>query len=217
MVEFGHVLGFLEPWVHRYGVVAVFGILTFESCGIPLPGESLLIAAAILSGRGDISFAGLFFSAWAGSVLGDNIGYLIGRMLGHKLLWRYGGKIGLTAERLAKVEGIFARYGPATVGFARFFNILRQLNGIFAGIMKMEWRRFLVFNALGGALWVLVWTLAGYNLGVHEADIAALVHKVGFWGIIFAVTGLIVILTFIYGRRIVARLRIGSAGKTNDS
>jgi membrane protein DedA with SNARE-associated domain len=217
MVEFGHVLDFLEPWIHHYGVAAVFGILTIESCGIPLPGESLLIAAAILSSRGDMSFAGLFFSAWAGAVLGDNIGYLIGRMLGHKLLWRYGGKIGLTAERLGKVEAIFARYGPATVGFARFFNILRQLNGIFAGTMKMDWWRFLVFNTIGGALWVLVWMSAGYNLGVHGEDIAALVHKVGFWGMIFAVTGLIVILTFIYGRRIFARLRTGPPGKTNDN
>ena len=71
-----------------------------------------LIVAAILSGRGDISFARLFFSAWAGAVFGHDIGYLIGRMLGHKLLWRYGGKIVLNAELLGKVEAIFARDGP---------------------------------------------------------------------------------------------------------
>jgi membrane protein DedA with SNARE-associated domain len=206
-MEFGHVLGFLEPWVHHYGAATVFVILTLESFGIPLPGESLLITAAILSGRGDMSFTVLFFSAWAGAVLGDNIGYLIGRMLGHTLLWRYGGKVGLTAERLGKVRAIFTRYGPATVVFARFLNILRQLNGIFAGTMKMDWWRFLVFNTCGGALWVLVWTSAGYSLGLHGAGIAALVHKVGLLGVIFAVTVLIVILTFIYGRRILTRLK----------
>jgi len=216
-MEFGHVLGFLEPWVHHYGPATVFVILTLESFGIPLPGESLLIAAAILSGRGDMSFTVLFFSAWAGAVIGDNIGYLIGRMLGHKLLWRYGGKVGLTAERLGKVQAIFAHYGPAAVVFARFLNILRQLNGIFAGTMKMDWWRFLVFNTVGGALWVLVWTLAGYGLGLHGEDIAALVHKVGLWGMIFVVSGLIVILTFIYGRRIFTRLRAGLTGKANDS
>jgi len=138
-------------------------------------------------------------------------------MLGHKLLWRYGGMIGLTAERLGKVQAIFARYGQTVVVFARFLNILRQLNGVFAGTMKMDWWLFLVFNTFGGALWVLVWTSAGYSLGAHGADIAALVHKVGFLGMIFAVTGLIVILIFIYGRRIVARQRKGPTDKTRDS
>jgi membrane protein DedA with SNARE-associated domain len=114
MTEFGHVLRGLEPWLHHYGVVAVFFILTFESLGLPLPGESLLIVAAILAGRGDISFSGLFFAAWAGAVIGDNIGYVIGRMLGRNLLRRYGRKIGLTAERLNKVEVAFAYYGPLT-------------------------------------------------------------------------------------------------------
>src|ERR1039458_5882519 len=111
MVGLGHELGRLVPWIHHYGVAAVCVILVFESLGIPLPGESLLIVAAILAGRGDISFPGLLVAAWAGAVLGDNIGYLIGRILGHRLVWRYGRKIGLTAERLRKVEAVFVRYG----------------------------------------------------------------------------------------------------------
>jgi membrane protein DedA with SNARE-associated domain len=216
MAEFGHVLGTLEPWIHQYGVAAVFLILTFESLGMPLPGESLMIVAAILAGRGDISFAGVFFSAWAGAVIGDNIGYLIGRKLGHNLLCRYGGKIGLNAERIRKVEAVFARYGPVTVGFARFFNVLRQLNGVVAGTLEMDWRWFLAFNALGGALWVLVWTMVGFYLGLHGADIAALVHKVGFLAAVLVLIVLIVILTYLYGHRIFARLRRDMAGKTKD-
>jgi membrane protein DedA with SNARE-associated domain len=91
--------------------------------------------------------------AWAGAVIGDNIGYVIGRTFGRAVVLRFGGRIGITADRLRKVEDVFARYGPVTVGFARFFPILRQLNGVVAGTLAMEWRRFLLFNALGGALW----------------------------------------------------------------
>jgi hypothetical protein len=101
VAEFDHIFITLKPWIREYGVAAVFVILTFESFGVPLPGESLLIVAAILAAHGDISFPSLFISAWAGAVIGDNIGYLIGWKFGHKLVWQLGGKIGLSAERLA--------------------------------------------------------------------------------------------------------------------
>jgi membrane protein DedA with SNARE-associated domain len=201
MTEFGHLLGMLEPWIHQYGGAAVFLILALESFGFPLPGESLLIVASVLAGRGDISYLTLFLSAWAGAVAGDSIGYLIGRKFGRALLLRHGGKVGLNAERLAKVEAVFTRYGPAAVGFARFFNVLRQLNGIVAGSMRMPWPRFLVFNALGGALWVLTWTVVGYYVGLHGADIAALTHKLGYVGIAVTVIAGAALLAYIYRRR----------------
>jgi membrane protein DedA with SNARE-associated domain len=206
VAEFGYVLGLLEFWIHQYGGVAILLILTFESFGLPLPGESLLIVAAILAARGDLSFLSLFVCAWAGAVLGDNIGYIIGRMFGHRFLWRYGKKIGLNAERLHRVEAVFARYGPLTVCFARFINMIRQLTGIVAGTLQMDWRRFLLFNALGGALWVLAWTMAGFYLGSHGADIAVLVHKLGVFGAIAFLTALIVVVAYLYGHRAFARL-----------
>lgn len=186
MSELHHILGAMGPWLHAYGSAAVFVILTLESLGLPLPGESLLIVAAILAGRGDISFPVLLLSAWAGAVAGDNIGYLIGRTLGHRLLYRYGGKVGIKAERLQKVEATFARYGAVTVGAARFFNILRQLNGVVAGSLEMHWLKFLFFNALGGAVWVGAWTAAGYYLGKSDTKIEALVHKFGLYGAVVA-------------------------------
>jgi membrane protein DedA with SNARE-associated domain len=79
MTEFGHLLGMLEPYVHQYGVAAVFLILMLESLGLPLPGESLLIVASILAGRGGLSYVALFLAGWTGAVIGDSIGYLIGR------------------------------------------------------------------------------------------------------------------------------------------
>ena len=201
MTEFEHLLGLLEPWVQEYGVAAVFLILMLESFGMPLPGESLLIVASIVAGRGDLSFVALFFAAWAGAVVGDSIGYLIGRKLGGSLLRHYGGKIGLTSERLATVEAAFARWGPLAVAFARFFNVLRQLNGVVAGSLKMPWRKFLLFNALGGAAWVLAWTVVGYYIGLHGAGIAALMHKVGYAGAIVALAAVFTALALMFWRR----------------
>jgi membrane protein DedA with SNARE-associated domain len=216
MTEFHHILGNLEPWVHEYGAAAIFLILILESFGAPLPGESLLIVATILAGRGELSFPALLFSAWAGAVTGDNIGYLIGRRLGHKLLLRIGGMVGLKSDRLRKVEAIFARYGPLTVCFARFFSVLRQLNGVVAGSLEMDWRRFLVFNALGGALWVIVWTMAGFYLGKHGSDIAAVVHKLGLFGAIFVLITLTAILIFLFVYRIIGKSRSEAAGKSEN-
>jgi len=201
MTEFEHLLGLLEPWIREYGVAAVFLILMLESFGMPLPGESLLIVASILSGRGELSFVALFFAAWAGAVVGDSIGYLIGRKLGGVLLRRYGSKVGLTAERLSKVEAAFARWGPLAVAFARFFNVLRQLNGVVAGSLKMPWPKFLFFNALGGAAWVLTWTIVGYYIGLHGAGIATLMHKVGYAGAIVVLVAVLSILMFMHWRR----------------
>ncbi len=207
MTEFEHQLAALGPWIHHYGVAAVFLILTFESLGMPLPGESLLVVAAVLAGRGEISLPGLLFSAWAGAVIGDNIGYQGGRMLGHRLVWRYGEKVGLTAERLNKIETIFVRYGPVTVVFARFLNVLRQLNGVIAGTMQMKWWRFLTFNALGGALWVLAWVAAGFYLGSHGAGIAVLIHKSRLLGMFAFLVALIAGVGYFICRRLFARLR----------
>src|SRR5580704_14615979 len=194
MVEIEHLLGNLEPLVHAYGAAAVMVILTFESLGAPLPGESLLIFASVLAGRGELSLLPLMLGAWAGAVLGDNIGYLIGRRLGRTIVLRYGSKIGINADRLNRVEAFFRRYGPATVAFARFVNVLRQLNGVVAGMLKMEWKRFLVFNALGGALWVSAWTLTGFYLGEHGSDIKAVAHDLERGGAILALAVLIAAL-----------------------
>ena len=182
MTAIEHAFGNLMPLLQEYGVAAVAIILMLESIGLPLPGESLLILASVLAARGDLSFPSLLVLAWAGAVLGDNIGYVIGRTFGRAVVLRFGGRIGITADRLRKVEAVFARYVPVTVGFARFFPILRQLNGVVAGTLAMEWRRFLLFNALGGALWVLVWSLLGFYLGAHVGDLAALAHDFGMVG-----------------------------------
>jgi membrane protein DedA with SNARE-associated domain len=199
--ELGQLIGSLEHFIRAYGVAAVMTIVALEALGLPLPGETLLIFAAVLAGRGDMSLPALLIFAWVGSMLGDNIGYWIGRKLGRAAVSRYGAWIGLTAARFDAVEAMFARYGAVTVAFARFVNVLRQLNGVVAGTLGMAWRRFLVFNALGAALWVALWVLGTFYLGEHMSTIVLLAHRGGIVAGVLAAVALLVALVFFVRRR----------------
>nr|WP_207199401.1 DedA family protein [Rhodoplanes elegans] len=186
-----HLAAALEPLIRDYGAGAVAVIILFESFGVPLPGETLLVFASVLAGRGELSLPTLMVGAWAGAVAGDNVGYLIGRYGGRALVLRFGAAIGLDAARLATVEAAFARWGPVTVAGARFVAVLRQLNGIVAGTLGMEWPRFLVFNAIGAALWVGAWMTLGYVAGEHADALLGTARR--FWPA-FAITVAVVVL-----------------------
>ncbi len=190
MSEFSYLVGEFEGFVQGYGVLAVTVILLLEAVGFPVPGESLLIFSALMASRHEMSLPALLISAWAGSVMGDNIGYLIGRKLGRAAVTRYGSKIGLTPARFDKIEAIFTKFGPLTVVFARFVNVLRQLNGVVAGTLGMHWLRFLTYNAIGAALWVGFWVLVPYYLGGHHV-FAAIAQKLGWAGAIAAILAFI--------------------------
>jgi membrane protein DedA with SNARE-associated domain len=194
----GDIAGDLEPFVRQYGVFAVSLILALESLGLPLPGETLLIFASVLAHHGEISLPALLIFAWAGSVLGDNVGYLIGKTICQATIVRYGGKIGLTEARINAVEETFSRYGPATVVFARFFPVLRQLNGIVAGALRMPWGRFLLFNAIGAAMWVGVWVSIVY-FSAHTVAAAQFANNIVFT---VAAIGLIVLVVSLVVRRL---------------
>jgi membrane protein DedA with SNARE-associated domain len=167
---------------------------------VPLPGETLLIFASVLTHRGEMSLPALLIFAWAGSVIGDNIGYLIGKTICRATIIGYGGKIGLTNARISTAEGIFSRYGSATVLFARFFPVLRQLNGIVAGALGMSWWRFLLFNAIGAALWVGAWVFIATYFSAHAAATAHFANK-----LIFAAVALGLVILLV--RLVVRRLR----------
>jgi membrane protein DedA with SNARE-associated domain len=204
MEHLGHFGEDLATLTKEYGLFAVFAILALEALGAPLPGETLLIFASVLVARGEMSLPALLLSAWTGSVLGDNVGYFIGRTVGRATLSRYGAKIGLTEARMSEIERVFLRYGAATVLFARFFSILRQLNGIVAGMLKMPWWRFLVFNALGAALWVSVWVFAATYFSRYLAVVGQLAHHTDLVAMALGIGALIVLLTLF-----VRRLRRG--------
>jgi membrane protein DedA with SNARE-associated domain len=161
----------------RYGYGAVFVAIFLEDFGLPMPGETLLIAASIGAGRGNLSLAVVAMLAWMAAVLGDNVGYLIGRFGGRRLVERYGRYVLLTPARLARAEAAFQRRGGWVVVFARFLQILRQLNGIIAGTAGMRWWRFLLFNSLGAAAWVGFWGTLFFLLGRRTRSIVALVKR----------------------------------------
>ena len=176
MEEIGQLVAGLESFVRNYGAFAVMPILAIEAVGAPVPGESLLIFASVLAGRGEMSLPSLLIFAWGGSVVGDNLGYLVGRKLGRGTILRYGAKVGLTDERVKGIEHVYVRYGSATVLFARFFSILRQLNGIVAGMLGMSWWRFVLLDAVGAALWVTIWVFAPAYFSEHLTFIVGLAH-----------------------------------------
>lgn len=170
-------LAHLAPVLDHYGYLAVGGFVLLEDFGIPVPGETILIAAAVYAGAGRLSVIGVGLVAFVAAVLGDNLGYVIGRFGGRALVLRYGRYVMLTSERLDKAEGFFCRHGGKVVVAARFIEGLRQVNGIVAGTVRMPWRQFLMFNAVGAALWVGVWTSAGYLAGNHIGTIYAQVTR----------------------------------------
>jgi membrane protein DedA with SNARE-associated domain len=198
--DIGQLIAGLENFVRHYGAFAVMLILAIEAIGAPVPGETLLIFASVLAGRGEMSLPALLVFAWIGSVIGDNLGFLIGRKLGRKTVLRYGAKVGLTNERFSKIENNYVRYGSATVSFARFFSILRQLNGIVAGILGMSWLRFVLFDAVGAALWVTVWVFLPAYFSEHLAFIVTLAHhKIVVMSFLIAV-GLILLVAYFIRR-----------------
>lgn len=167
-----------DALVQHYGVAAIAGLLFLESLGLPLPGETLLIAGAFMAGQGRLQLAPLIAAAWIAATAGDNVGYAIGRFGGHRLVVRFGARIGITAERLARMTGFFEHYGGGIVLVARFFAIARQLNGLVAGIVYMPWWRFGLFNAVGAALWVCAWGLGVFFFGRELQLASPWLHRV---------------------------------------
>ncbi len=157
----------LAPLLDHYGYLAVGGLILVEDFGVPSPGETVLIAASVYAGAGRLNIVAVGVIAVLAAVVGDNIGYVIGRFGGHALVLRFGKYVLLTGERLEKAERFFARHGSRIVVVARFVEGLRQANGIIAGIAEMPWPRFLAFNAIGATLWVGTWSSVGYLAGNH--------------------------------------------------
>lgn len=161
------LLASLAPVLDHYGYLAVAGFVFLEDFGVPVPGETILIAAAVYAGAHRLNVVAVGLIAVAAAIVGDNVGYAIGHFGGHPLVARFGRYVFLTEERLEKAEAFFRRHGGKVVTVARFIEGLRQANGIIAGITDMYWPRFLLFNALGATLWVAVWLTVGYAAGSH--------------------------------------------------
>ena len=202
------LLAHLAPLLDHYGYVAIGSFVMLEDFGVPVPGETILIAAAVYAGAGRLNVFAVGLIAVAAAVVGDNIGYAIGRFGGRALVLRFGKYVFLTSERLDKAESFFSRYGGIVVTVARFIEGLRQANGIVAGISEMPWPRFLAFNALGAALWVAVWTSIGYLAGNHITTIYDAITRYSLYVLIALAAAVIALII-----RTVVRRRSAEAGR----
>ena len=152
--------------VAQYGYLTVFVIVGLESTGVPLPGETTLVAAGLYAGATHrLNIFGVVLAAAAGAILGDNLGYLVGHWGGYRLLVRYGRYIRLSEKRIKIARYLFLRYGGEVVFFGRFTAILRTYAAFLAGTTRMPWRRFLFYNAAGGVVWASVYGGGAYLLG----------------------------------------------------
>jgi membrane protein DedA with SNARE-associated domain len=164
-------LNSLASPLEHFGLWAILALVLLEDFGIPVPGETVLIAGAIFAGSGQLNIVAVGVVGFVAAVVGDNIGYGIGRFGGRALVERWGKYVFITPERLDKAEAFFKRHGGKIITIARFIEGLRQAIGIFAGITDMHWLRFVAFNALGAALWVGTWVSIGYFAGQHITTI----------------------------------------------
>jgi membrane protein DedA with SNARE-associated domain len=159
------VPGWLTDLFANYGYAAVFIGMFLENAGVPVPGETMLLAGAALSRYGSLKLSLVILAAIAGATLGDNLGFFIGRRGGRALVERYGALFGMTSARLSQFDRFFDRHGAKTVFVARFVTGLRVFGAILAGASRLSWSRFLFFNALGAIVWAVTFGAVGYALG----------------------------------------------------
>ena len=156
----------IEGWLSSYGYIVVFFLVMGESLGLPVPGETALIAAALYAGStGNLEIEKVIIVAAAAAIVGDNIGFAIGRYGGAKVLVKYGHKVRLHEGRLRIGIWLFRHHGGKVVFWGRFVSILRTYAAFLAGANRMSWSRFLVFNTTGGILWAIVFGLGYYLFG----------------------------------------------------
>jgi membrane protein DedA with SNARE-associated domain len=187
------VFGDLQPLLEHWGYLAVGGFVLLEDFGVPVPGEALLIAAAVFAGSGHMNIAVVILVAVLGAIIGDNIGFAVGHFGGRPLVERFGKYVFLTPTRLEHAERYFDRHGGKIVTIARFIEGLRQLNGLLAGIIGMGWAKFLAFNALGAVLWVCTWAGLGFYAGENIVEIYAAFERYK-WYVIAALAVVVAVL-----------------------
>jgi len=199
-------------WVATYGYWAVFFFIAIESCGIPAPGEAALVSVAAFAGAThQLDLFWIIAAAASGAIMGDNLGYLVGRRFGFPLLLRHGAAVGLTHERLKLGQYLFGRYGGAIVFFGRFIAVLRAAAAVLAGVNCLHWRHFLIFNAAGGIVWAVVFGVGGYFFG------GSMLHKSGKISLVFLVVATVAVVAgfILIGRqekRLIAKAELALPG-----
>ncbi|HEY8517126.1 MAG TPA: DedA family protein [Candidatus Binatia bacterium] len=189
-----HHLASVEPLLAEYGYAAVFLAIFVEGFGIPAPGQTLLIAGALLAARGELSVTALLVVAVLASAAGNLVGFWLGRVGGRRILDKIG-----AGPRLERMEKLFQRRGGVLVAFGRFVDGTRQLAGIVAGSLDMPSGTFFAWNVLGAVAWAVTWSLGPVLLEEHLGQLAAVMHA---YRRLFLLAGLVaVVLGVLWLRR----------------
>jgi membrane protein DedA with SNARE-associated domain len=188
------ILDFLRNLIAQYGYWAVGVALLLENAGMPVPGETVLLLASLLAySREELQLPYIIVVGVCAATLGDNLGYVIGYRGGRRLFDRYRSAFRIKSETIARGERLFDRYGAVTILFARFIFGLRVIAGPLAGVLRMPWKRFAVFNFLGALLWVTVISFAGYKFGKHWDVLTEYIERFNIALVIAAVIALLVL------------------------
>jgi len=193
------ILEFLRNAVVHYGYWAVGAALLIENAGIPVPGETVLLMASFLAySEHDLRLSWIIAVATLAATVGDNLGFALGYYGGRPLLTRYQAAFRIRDRTMARGESLFARYGAVTIFFARFVFGMRIIAGPMAGVLRMPWKKFVVFNFLGAGLWVTVISGAGYLFGQHWGRLVRVVQR---FDIGVAIVALLVVAIVVWRQR----------------
>ncbi len=173
-----HILDLLRSALVHYGYWAVAGALLLENAGVPVPGETVLLLASFLAyTEKDLHVGWIILVGTLAATMGDNLGYAIGHFGGRALVERHRNFFHISDGIVARGEKLFSRYGAVTILFARFVAGMRVIAGPLAGVLRMPWKKFAVFNLLGAALWVSVISLVGYAFGSRRDVLMHLIRR----------------------------------------
>lgn len=156
--------------IRDYGLLIVFLAIALETAGLPLPGETALVIAAVAASQGTYSIEWVIVIAAVAAIIGDNIGYWLGRKLGRGFLQRYGVVRRFSERVLPPAERFFRRHGGKSIFLARWFSGFRIAGAWIAGFAHMPWWRFFIWNALGGIAWAVTVSLVAFYAGHAAAD-----------------------------------------------
>jgi len=195
-----HIFNLLRSYLDQYGYWTVAAALLLENAGLPVPGETVLLVASFLAySERQLQLSHIILVGICAAVVGDNLGFLIGQRGGRPLLERYRKALWISSATIARGERLFEHYGATAILFARFIAGMRIVAGPLAGALRMDWRKFLVFNLLGAILWVTVISFVGYFFGEQWEELPRIIRGAHF--AIFGVACLVIALLWWRKRR----------------
>ncbi len=193
-----HILDLLRSLLAHYGYGAVAGALLLENAGLPVPGETVLLLASFLAySEHHLRLPYIILIGICAATVGDNLGFAIGVYGGRPLLERYRKTLRIRPTTIARGEDLFQRYGAATIFVARFITGMRVIAGPLAGVLRMDWRKFAIFNFLGAAVWVTVISSAGFLFGKHWDELVDILGDAN----VAVVIAICVLLAIVWWRR----------------